>query len=589
MPSFLQIENISKSYGTKVLFDRIGFNINEGDKIALVAPNGAGKTTLMRILAGKEKSDSGGKITFLKDIRVAFLEQEFDYDPSRSVLEQVEASSQGFMSSLVPEQLHDYELRIRRHLSELGFRNPEQKMSELSGGEVKRVALVVLLSSDAEFLIMDEPTNHLDFDAIEYLEDKLQASRRTVFMVTHDRYFLERVCNTIMELDQGHLYTYRGDYENFIEKRDDRIENWNSNLERIRNTYLRELAWIRSSPCARTGKAKYRKDAFKVIQEKAGQTRTEARLSLEGVGEFHRLGQKIFDCNGLGFSYGDNVMLKDFTYNFARGERVGIVGRNGIGKSTFVRLLAGDDLGGTMTGSLERGESVDVGYYRQSGMEFGEDQTVMKTVTDSALLSQFMFPHEMYSTRVGDLSGGERRRLYLLTILQKQPNVLILDEPTNDLDIVTLNVLEDYLLDFRGTLIIISHDRHFLDRLVDHLFVFSGGGNVKDFVGNYTEYRSWLADKENEDRKASRVAASTSAAPRRHQESGKLSYKERREYEALGEEIERLEAEKSDLEAKLSSGELPYDEIASASVRFEEVSAQLDEKGLRWLELADRA
>lgn len=596
MPSFLQIENISKSYGTKVLFDKIGFNINEGDKIALVAPNGAGKTTLMRILAGKEKSDSGGKILFLKDIRIAFLEQYYDYVPSNSIYDQVVASSEKFMKGLPPERLQDYEIRIRRCLSELGFTDFAQKMSELSGGQVKRVAIAVMLASDADFVIMDEPTNHLDFSAIEYLEAYLRSSRRTLLMVTHDRYFLERVCNTIMELDQGHLYVYKGDYENFIEKRNDRIENWNANQERIRNTYRRELEWIRASPCARTGKAKYRKDAFKVIAEKAGQTRTEERLSLEGIAEFKRLGQKIFDCKGLGFSYGDNVLLKDFTYNFARGERVGIVGRNGIGKSTFVRLLAGDKLDGTMTGTIEKGDSVEIGYYRQDGMDSDSDQTVMKTVTDSALLSQFLFPREMYTTRVADLSGGEKRRLYLLTILQKQPNVLILDEPTNDLDIVTLNVLEDYLLDFRGTLIIISHDRHFLDRLVDHLFVFAGGGMVKDFVGNYTEYRTWLSDKEAEDRRAAREAArqgSEGETPRSsgrpHQESQKLSFKERREYEVLGKEVEALEAEKKTLEEQLSSGQLAYDKIAEASKRLGELGPILDEKEMRWLELDERA
>lgn len=569
MPSFLQIDNISKSYGTKVLFDHIGFNINEGDKIALVAPNGTGKTSLLRILAGKDSSDSGGKITFLKDIRIAFLEQEYEFDPSLTIAGQLHADD-------FAEQL-----RVNRILDELGLR-PDQLMGALSGGEVKRVAITQMLARDAEFLIMDEPTNHLDLEAIEYLENALKRSRCTLFMVSHDRYFLDRVCNTIMEMDRGAIYIYRGDYENFLAKRDERISNYNAETDRVRNILRRELEWIHATPCARSGKAKYRKQAFLELKERAENTYTINRLSMEGLAGSGYLGKQVIDCKDLNFSFGDKPIVRDFTYNFQRGERAGVVGGNGIGKSTFLNLLAESD-----SPAVKRGESVRIGYYKQSGIEFRPGDTVMETVPDTSLLERFLFPHDMWNNRIERLSGGEKRRLYLLTVLMQKPNLLILDEPTNDLDIVTLNILEEYLLEFKGTLIIVTHDRHFLDRLVDHLFVFCGNGAIKDFIGGYSEYRSYLDDLRKEERE--RAAAET---PRKVQapkpaKARKLSWKEQRELESIEAELQALEAEKQELETLLAGGTDDYQRITEASARYEAVRASIDEKETRWLELSE--
>jgi len=585
MPSYLQIENISKSYGTKVLFENIGFHVNEGDKIALIAPNGTGKTTLMRILAGKEKSDSGGSVKFLRQIRIAFLEQDYAFDPAATVLAQALADSAPYMEGTDP---FEYELRVRKFLSSFHL-DPEQRMDALSGGEVKRVALTVMLASEADFLIMDEPTNHLDLDAVEFLESTLKRSRCTLFMVTHDRYFLDRVCNTVMELDRGAIYIYKGDYANFLEKRSERIENWNAQTDRVRNLFRRELEWIHATPCARTGKAKYRKQAFQEIRERASQTYRETQVSMEGVAPSARLGSKIIDCHDVGFSYGDRCMLSHFTYNFQRGERVGIVGANGVGKTTFLRLLAGA-LAPT-EGFIERGESLRIGWYDQAGMTFDEDQTVLETVNDSQLLGQFLFPYEMLNTPVRRLSGGERRRLYLLTILVRQPNLLILDEPTNDLDIMTLNVLEEYLLAFKGSLIIVSHDRHFLDRLADHLLVFCGEGRVKDFIGGYTEYHSFLEDVEAERRRAAEAARPKAEPRQRPAESRprRLSYAERRELEQLGRELEALGAERTQLEALLSGGTADYAALTAASERYGALKEEQDAKELRWLELSELA
>ena len=569
MPSFLQIDNISKSYGPKVLFDHIGFNINEGDKIALVAPNGTGKTSLLRILAGKDSSDSGGKITFLKDIRIAFLEQEYEFDPSLTIAGQLHTDD-------FAEQL-----RINRILDELGLK-PDMLMGSLSGGEVKRVAITQMLARDAEFLIMDEPTNHLDLDAIEYLENALKRSRCTLFMVSHDRYFLDRVCNTIMEMDRGSIYIYRGDYENFLAKREERISNYNAETDRVRNILRRELEWIHATPCARTGKAKYRKQAFLELKERAENTYTINRLSMEGLAGSGYLGKQVIDCKDLNFSFGDKPIVSGFTYNFQRGERAGVVGGNGIGKSTFLNLLAESD-----SPAVKRGESVRIGYYKQTGIEFRTGDTVMETVPDTSLLERFLFPHDMWNNRIERLSGGEKRRLYLLTVLMQKPNLLILDEPTNDLDIVTLNILEEYLLDFKGTLIIVTHDRHFLDRLVDHLFVFCGDGVIKDFVGGYSEYRSYMEDLRKEER--ARAAAD---APRKVQvpkpvKARKLSWKEQRELESLEAELQALEAEKQELEALLAGGTDDYQRITEASARYEAVRASIDEKETRWLELSE--
>ena len=602
MASYLQIENISKSYGPKVLFEKIGFNINEGDKIALIAPNGTGKTSLMRILAGKDKSDSGGKIMFLKDIKIAFLEQEYPFDPEKSIFDQIMSSSSDFTDGLDQEHLWEYEHRVVKFLTNFNLSNPDQKMKELSGGEVKRVALTQMLASEAEFFIMDEPTNHLDIDAIEFLEGYLSRSRCTLLMVTHDRYFLDRVCNTVMEMDHGAIYTYKGNYQNFLEKREERIANYNAETDKVRNILRRELEWIRSTPCARTGKARYRINAFYDLKDRASQVYTQKQVSMEAMKGSTRLGTKIINCKDLSFYYGDTCYLDNFTYNFQRYEKVGIVGRNGAGKSTFLNILTGrmfEDDPGILTGTIERGESLKIGYYHQSGMSFNPQDTVLDIVNDTWLLNRFLFPHEMLNNKIEKLSGGEKRRLYLLTILMQQPNLLILDEPTNDLDIVTLNILEEYLKEFSGSLIIVSHDRHFLDKLVDHLFIFCGNGLVKDFVGSYSEYREYIKEFEAEQRSQARAEekaakekaakAAATAAPEAPAKKRKLTYKEQKELEQLEKDLESLAAEKAALEESLNSGTLPYDQLQQASERIGQILEETDEKELRLLELYELA
>ena len=547
MASYLQIENISKSYGPKVLFENIGFNINEGDKIALIAPNGTGKTSLMRILAGKDKSDSGGKIMFLKDIKIAFLEQEYDFDPEKSIFDQIMSSSTEFTAGLDQESLWEYERRVVKFLTNFNLPDVQQKMKELSGGEVKRVALSQMLASEAEFFIMDEPTNHLDIDAIEFLEGYLGRSRCTLLMVTHDRYFLDRVCNIVMEMDRGAVYTYKGNYQNYLEKREERISNYNAETDKVRNILRRELEWIRSTPCARTGKARYRINAFYDLKDRASQAYTQKQVSMEAMKGATRLGTKIINCKDLSFYYGDKCYLDAFTYNFQRYEKVGIVGRNGAGKSTFLNLITGrmfEDDPGILTGSIERGESLKIGYYHQSGMSFNPDDTVLDIVNDTWMLNRFLFPHEMLNNKVEKLSGGEKRRLYLLTILMQQPNLLILDEPTNDLDIVTLNILEEYLQEFSGSLIIVSHDRHFLDKLVDHLFIFCGDGLVKDFVGSYSEYREYIKEYEAEQRSQARQTAEEKTVKEKTAKKRKLSFKEQKELEQLEKDLEKIAEEK---------------------------------------------
>ena len=598
MASYLQIENISKSYGPKILFEKIGFNINEGDKIALIAPNGTGKTSLMRILAGKDKSDSGGKIMFLKDIRIAFLEQEYPFDPEKSIFDQIMCSSEEFTRSLDQEHLWEYERRVVKFLTNFNLPNPDQKMKELSGGEVKRVALTEMLASEAEFFIMDEPTNHLDIDAIEFLEGYLSRSRCTLLMVTHDRYFLDRVCNTVMEMDHGAIYTYRGNYQNFLEKREERIANYNAETDKVRNILRRELEWIRSTPCARTGKARYRINAFYDLKDRASQVYTQKQVNMEAVKGGTRLGTKIINCKELSFHYGEDCYLDRFTYNFQRYEKVGIVGRNGAGKSTFLNILTGNpDPAGTISGIIERGESLKIGYYHQSGMAFNPQDTVLDIVNDTWLLNRFLFPHEMLNNKIEKLSGGEKRRLYLLTILMQQPNLLILDEPTNDLDIVTLNILEEYLKEFGGSLIIVSHDRHFLDKLVDHLFIFCGNGVVKDFVGSYSEYREYIKEYEAEQKAQERALEKAEKAKMEKDapkadlppKKKKLTYKEQKDFEQIEKDLEALNAEREELEKALGSGELPFDKLQNASERIGQIIDEIDEKELRWLELSELA
>lgn len=617
MPSYLQIENLSKSYGPKVLFENISFNVNEGDKIALIAPNGTGKTSLMKILSGKDKADAGGKILFLRDISIAFLEQDYPFDPKNTILDQIHIGAAEHIAKMLPTQREEFEQRLRELAT--GFRLGKQQrsgiqdetaqttysadgldrlMGELSGGEVKRVALTQMLALNAEFLIMDEPTNHLDIEAIEFLEGYLGRKRCTLLMVTHDRYFLDRVCNIVMELDHGAVYVYRGNYQNYLEKRDERISNYNAQTDKVRNLLRRELEWIHATPCARTGKAKYRIDAFHALSERASQAYTTKQVNMDALAAgSSRLGTKIIDCKNAGFEREGMTLLKDFDYKFQRYERVGIVGRNGIGKTTFLKLLTGE-LQPT-SGIIERGESLKIGYYHQEGMSFDRDDTVLETVNDTRLLSQFLFPHDMLNTPVCRLSGGEKRRLYLLTILMQEPNLLILDEPTNDLDVVTLNILEEYLLSYKGTLIIVSHDRHFMDRVTDHLLVFCGDGAIKDFIGNFSEYRTYIKEVEAQQKAAQKAQdAKLKAAQQKDQpqttaqsqapaRKRKLSYKEQRELEALEKELPALEAEKAELEAGMSSGTMPYDQLQKASERIQELIAQIEEKEMRWLELND--
>lgn len=589
MPSFLQIENISKSYGPKILFEHIRFNVNEGDKIALIAPNGTGKTSLLRILAGKDKSDSGGKILFLKDIRIAFLEQEYDCDPQNGILDQILLHCQNFLSHCDDEHKAEFVQKVKEFLGNFGLHDTDRKMGELSGGEVKRVALSEMLASQADFLIMDEPTNHLDIEAIEYLESYLKRSRCTLLMVTHDRYFLDRVCNIVMELDHGAIYSYKGDYQNYLEKREERISSYNAQTDKVRNILRRELEWIHATPCARSGKAKYRINAFHELSERASQAYSTKQISLDGVGEASRLGSKIINCKNVDYFWEGGCLLKDFSYNFQRYDKVGIVGRNGVGKSTFLDLLTGAIQ--PSSGIIERGESLVIGYYRQEGMDFSGDDTVLDIVGDTRLLGRFLFPHDMLNTKVSRLSGGEKRRLYLLTILMKNPNLLILDEPTNDLDIVTLNILEEYLKEYGGSLIIVSHDRHFLDRVVEHLLVFCGDGIVKDFIGTFSEYRAYVRDYEASKKKEPsepKPAEPAKAQKAPDNKPRKLSFKEKRELELIESRLPELEELKKTIETDMNSGTLAYDKLSEKAEEFKRISSEIDELETRWLELQNQ-
>ena len=625
MASFLQVENISKSYGDKVLFSNISFNINEGDKIALIAPNGTGKSSLLKILAGLDSSDRGGEIKFMKDIKVAFLDQSINFNPQNTLFDEVysrlgdtydvirnyeQAIASGderlierAMAAMDAVDGWSAEQRIKQVLSSMKLTRLDQPMGELSGGEAKRAAIALMLLQEADFLVMDEPTNHLDIDVIEYIESFLQKSRCTLLMVTHDRYFLDRVCNTIFELDRGELFVYRGNYSQFLEKREERYTNMQANIDKARNLLRRELEWIRSTPQARTGKARYRINAFYDLKGKASVSLTRKDMTIDVATS--RLGGKIIDCEDVTLHFGERTMLDDFSYKFSRYERVGIVGKNGAGKSTFLNLMTGYLQ--PESGKIERGETLRIGYYRQQGMEFKAGQTVFDIVHDIAetieasdghsvsattMLNRFLFPPDTHNKRVEILSGGEQRRLYLLTVLMRNPNFLILDEPTNDLDILTLNVLEEYLMAFKGCLLIVSHDRYFLDKTVDHLFIFREGGVVKDFVGQYSEYREYVKEQEAEEARQAKIAAEkaqknkpqpTSATPARR----KLSYKEQRELEELEQLLPQLESEKTALEEKLSSGTLSHEELSAAAARIGEIINQIEEKEMRWLELSE--
>ena len=625
MASFLQVENISKSYGDKTLFSNISFNINEGDKIALIAPNGTGKSSLLKILAGLDSSDRGGEIKFMRDIKVAFLDQSIDFNPQNTLFDEVysrlgetynvirryeqaiasgdERKIEQAMAAMDAVDGWSAEQRIKQVLSEMKLTRLDQPMGQLSGGEAKRAAIALMLLQEADFLIMDEPTNHLDIDVIEYLENYLQKARCTLLMVTHDRYFLDRVCNTIYELDRGELFAYRGNYADFLEKREERYTNMQANIDKARNLLRRELEWIRATPQARTGKARYRINAFYDLKDKASVSLARKDMTIDVATS--RLGGKIIDCEDLTLRFGERTMLDEFSYKFTRGEKVGIVGKNGAGKSTFLNLMTGDLQ--PDSGKIERGETLRIGYYRQSGISFKPGQTVFDIVRDIAetveaadghsvaattMLNRFLFPPETHNKRVEILSGGEQRRLYLLTVLMRNPNLLILDEPTNDLDILTLNVLEEYLMAFKGSLLIVSHDRYFLDKTVDHLFIFREGGAVKDFVGQYSEYREYIKEQEADEARQAKAAAEkaqkskpqpTTSAPARK----KLSYKEQRELEELEAMLPQLEQEKADLEAKLSSGTLAHEELTATAARIGEIIDLIAEKEMRWLELSE--
>ena len=625
MASFLQVENISKSYGDKTLFRNISFNINEGDKIALIAPNGTGKSSLLKILAGMDSSDRGGEVKFMKDIKVAFLDQNIDFNPKNTLFDEVysrlgetydvirayeqaiasgdERKIEQAIAAMDAADGWSAEQRIKQVLSEMKLTRLDQPMGELSGGEAKRAAIALMLLQEADFLVMDEPTNHLDIDVIEYLESYLQKARCTLLMVTHDRYFLDRVCNTIFELDRGNLYTYRGNYSAFLEKREERYINMQATIDKARNLLRRELEWIRSTPQARIGKARYRINAFYDLKDKASVSLARKDMTIDVATS--RLGGKIIDCEDLTLRFGERTMLDRFSYKFTKGERVGIVGKNGAGKSTFLNLMTG--VLQADSGKIERGETLRIGYYRQSGISFKPGQTVFDIVHDIAetveasdghsvsattMLNRFLFPPDSHNKRVDILSGGEQRRLYLLTVLMQNPNLLILDEPTNDLDILTLNVLEEYLMAFKGSLLIVSHDRYFLDKTVDHLFIFREGGAVKDFVGQYSEYREYIKEQEAEEARTAKAAEekaqkskpqTTTATPQRK----KLSYKEQRELEELERLLPELEKEKSALEEKLSSGELSHDALTATAARIGELIEAKEEKEMRWLELSE--
>ena len=593
MASYLQVENVSKSYGPRVLFNNINMNINEGDKIALIAPNGTGKTSLLRILAGVESSDGDGKVKFLKDIQIAFLAQDNVYDPALTIWEVVSSEAKNCQKHEIEEILYSLKLF-----------EVDKLVSQLSGGEVKRVAIACMFVKKPQFLVMDEPTNHLDLESIEYLEDYFTRQKCTLLMVTHDRYFLDRVCNQIIEMADGTLYSYDGNYSYYLQKREERMANMRKDIDRARNLLRTELDWMRRMPCARGTKAKYRIDAFYDLKDRASQRIEEKNFNINVKSS--RLGKKIVNCSHVDFKWGDWMGLKDFTYNFAPGEKIGIVGKNGIGKSTFLNIITGE-LAPT-AGEVQIGETVSFGYYKQQGIEFNPNDTVIEAVREIAevvtlgdgksvpvttFLNYFLFPPNMHYNKIEKLSGGEKRRLYLLTVLMKNPNVLILDEPTNDLDILTLNVLEEYLKEFKGSVIIVSHDRFFLDKIADHLFVFEGDGIVKDFVGSYSGYREYIKEREKEKRAAERAKMQKEVQKKEYQENPqqpkrkKLSYKEQRELEQLEKDLETLGMEKAELEEKLSGGELQGEELQKASVRIGEVLELLDEKELRWLELND--
>jgi len=588
---YLDVQNLSKRFGAQVLFENISFSIAEGQRVGLIAQNGTGKSTLLAMLTGHEGKD-GGEIVYRNGLRVGFLEQSPQFEPTESVLDTC------FNHEGNPDKI----LKAKQVLTQLHITNLQQPMGELSGGQQKRVALANVLITEPDLIILDEPTNHLDLDMIEWLEGYLNRGNKTLLMVTHDRFFLDRVCNIILELDNHTLYTYRGNYAYYLEKRQARIDNARAELARANNLYRKELEWMRRMPQARGHKARYREEAFYDLEAKAKQRIEERQLRLKASNVY--IGSKIFECQYVSKAFApDKIILKDFYYNFARFEKMGIVGNNGTGKSTFIKMLLG--LVPPDSGRFDIGETVRFGYFSQDGLQFDVQQKVIDVITDiadeidlgggrrmtaSQFLQYFLFTPEQQHNFVYKLSGGERRKLYLCTILMRNPNFLVLDEPTNDLDIQTLQVLEEYLQDFPGCVIIVSHDRYFMNKVVDHLLVFKGQGEVQDFPGNYEQYHEWLALQSKTDVPA--AEANKGAKPKNdyHNDTRKrLSFNEKREFEQLEKEIEALETEQKQLEEALCSGQLSVDELTEKSKRLPVIKELLDEKGMRWLELAERA
>ena len=589
MVPYLDVQHLSKSFGALTLFRDISFSIGEGQKVGLIAKNGTGKSTLLSILSGKEGYDEGS-IVFRRDLKVGMLEQSPVFDPDESVLDAC------FNHHGEDEKV----LKAKQVLTQLKIRDLKQRMGELSGGQQKRVALANVLLTEPDLLILDEPTNHLDLEMIEWLEGYLARGNRTLLMVTHDRFFLDRVCSVILELDDQTIYTYRGNYAYYLEKRQERIDNRRAEVARANNLYRTELEWMRRMPQARGHKARYREEAFYELEKVAKQRLEERQLRLKASNVY--IGSKIFECQYISKKFEDTVILKDFYYNFSRFEKMGIVGNNGTGKSTFVKMLLGqvpvDD------GRIVIGETVKFGYFSQEGLQFNEQQKVIDVVTAiadyvdlgsgkklsaSQLLQYFLFTPEQQYNYVYKLSGGERRKLYLCTVLMQNPNFLVLDEPTNDLDIVTLQILEEYLQDFPGCVIVVSHDRYFMDKVVDHLLVFRGQGDIKDFPGNYTQYREWVAleDKKAVSAGQASMTSSTNKPSYRHDDRRRLSYKEKREMEQLEKDIATLEAEKKQIEEALCGGTTSVDEITAMSKRLPMLNDELDEKSMRWLELSE--
>lgn len=602
---YLDVQNLTKRFGAEVLFDKISFSIAEGQKVGLVARNGTGKSTLMSVLMDKEGHESGD-IIYRRDLKVGYLEQSPKFDPEESVLEAC------FNHEDDPEKV----LKAKQILTQLHITNMDQPMGQLSGGQQKRVALANVLIDEPDFLMLDEPTNHLDLEMIEWLEGYLNRGNKTIFMVTHDRFFLDKVCNTILELDDKTIYTYRGNYAYYLEKRQERMDNLRAEIQHSKNLYRRELDWMRRQPQARGHKAKYREDAFYELEKVAKQRIEDRQVRLKASTVY--IGSKIFECQYVSKAFDDRgkkkVILDNFYYNFARFEKMGIVGNNGTGKSTFIKMLLGEVQ--PDSGKFDIGETVRFGYFSQEGLKFREDQKVIDVITEiadyidlgngkhmtaSQFLQFFLFTPEEQHNYVYKLSGGEKRKLYLCTVLMRNPNFLVLDEPTNDLDIQTLQVLEEYLQDFAGCVIVVSHDRYFMDKVVDHLLVFKGEGEIQDFPGNYTQYRDWsrLQEKDEAEKAAATAknagnnntaandGAGTAKRDANFENKRKMTYKEKREYEQLTQEIEKLTDEQKKLEEALCSGTLSVEELTEKSKRLPEIKDELDEKEMRWLELSE--